>query len=105
MTSITKQCRSDDIGTLKAIGLDIIENHGLLADEEVSWAKKKGSFKKNKSTRGFNDNIFGRLLCPHKYSQLYSQDPDGYVMTRMSMCKIGMLIVGLQILYKGLGVG
>ncbi|PSS06871.1 hypothetical protein PHLCEN_2v3529 [Hermanssonia centrifuga] len=78
MTSITKQCRSDDIGTLKAIGLDIIENHGLLADEEVSWAKKKGSFKKNKSTRGFNDNIFGRLLCPHKYSQLYSQDPDGF---------------------------
>ncbi|THG96657.1 hypothetical protein EW026_g5212 [Hermanssonia centrifuga] len=66
------------IGTLKAIGLDIIENHGLLPDEETSWMKQKSSFKENKSLRGFNNNIFGRLLCPHKYSQLYSQDPEGF---------------------------
>ncbi|PSS25958.1 hypothetical protein PHLCEN_2v2983, partial [Hermanssonia centrifuga] len=75
--SIKKQCRSDDIGTLKSIGLDIIEYYGLKADEKLAWLEKKPAYKQ-KSTRGFNDNIFGRLLCPHKYSRDFEQDPDGF---------------------------
>ncbi len=81
--SIKKQCRSDDIGTLKSIGLDIIEYYGLKADEKLAWMEKKPAYKQ-KSTRGFNDNIFGRLLCPHKYSRDFEQDPDGYAHYLMS---------------------
>lgn len=79
MSGITKQCRSDDIGTLKAVGLDIIENYVLKPDEKVLWMGNKGMYKDKKSTRGFNDIIFGRLICPHKHSDVYAEDPRVYV--------------------------
>ncbi|THG95369.1 hypothetical protein EW026_g6274 [Hermanssonia centrifuga] len=76
MTSAIGQSRSDDIGTLKTHGLDIIEMFGLKDHEKIDWAAKKISYKV-KAIRGFNDIIFGRLLCPHKLSKAFEEDPNG----------------------------
>ncbi len=76
MGSISSQCRSDDLGTLRTYGRDIVEACCLKPEEKVAWMDKKQSYE-NKSTRGFNDNIFGRLLCPHKYSNDFEADSDG----------------------------
>ncbi|PSR76551.1 hypothetical protein PHLCEN_2v8381 [Hermanssonia centrifuga] len=70
------QSRSDDIGTLKTHGLDIIEMFGLMDHKKIEWAAKKISYKV-KAIRGFNDIIFGRLLCPHKLSKAFKEDPHG----------------------------
>ncbi|THG93148.1 hypothetical protein EW026_g8012 [Hermanssonia centrifuga] len=90
MNSTMSQCRSDDIGTLKTYGLNIVEAYALKPNEKVMWEEKKQSYPV-KSTRGFNDNIFGRLICPHKYSVEFEANPD--VFCRNALQSDGGIII------------
>ncbi len=65
---------------MKTYGRDLVEAYCLKPEEKGTWMENKQAYE-NKSTRGFNDNIFGRLLCPHKYSAEFEADPDGYAVT------------------------
>ena len=78
MESISKQCRADDIGTLKDRILDIVETRALLDSDKEYWFTKKLDYQE-KTARGFNSIVFGRLLCPHSYSTAFSEDPSAYV--------------------------
>ncbi len=76
MTSAIGQSRSDDIGTLKTPGLDILDTLGLKDHEKADWAVKKISYKVQ-ARRCLYDSIGGRLLCPRKLSKVFEEDPDG----------------------------
>ncbi len=76
MDTTARSARSDDTGSLKKDGLgyavDIISSAS--PENLISILKRT-----HKSARGFHNIWIGQLLCPHRHSAMYAENPEGYV--------------------------
>ena len=62
--------RSEDASSLQKTKLIYLE-YGLAVGERTIDPSKHS----NRMTRGFNSEAFARLMCPHKFSTDFEQDP------------------------------
>lgn len=74
MDTTARSARSDDTTGLKRDGLRYVAE-SLDATSPADVLSVLGLL--NKSARGFHNVWTGRLLCPHRFSATYAEDPAG----------------------------
>ena len=89
MDSTARAARSDDTTGLKMDGLHYIVATLTDVNAEQSLTLLQLA---NKSSRGFQNVLVGRLLCPHRHSVAYAEDPAGYVLPYQSLKHVLVLI-------------
>jgi hypothetical protein len=77
MDHISRSARSDDTTSLKQEGLKYITLD--LPEEDQAHAVPVINLEL-KAMRGFNNVYTAKLLCPHRYSNNFVQDPEQYVL-------------------------
>ncbi|KAI0083360.1 hypothetical protein BDY19DRAFT_998650 [Irpex rosettiformis] len=70
-----RSARSDDTTGLKQPGLNYILLDLTKDDDPTGELSRSLLAATEKSQRGFNNLLTGKLLCPHRYSDVYAADP------------------------------